>query len=58
MQDTELILDLPIVYHLLYHVRTRNSSDPIDKFTDLEPFQTLASELISPGIQITGGRSQ
>jgi hypothetical protein len=37
---------------LLYHVRTRNLSDPADKFTDWERFHSLASELISPRIQI------
>jgi hypothetical protein len=25
---------LPIVFHLLHHVRTRNTSDPVHKFTD------------------------
>jgi hypothetical protein len=37
---------LPIVLHLLDHVRTTNPSDPVDKFTDLEQFKNLASELI------------
>jgi hypothetical protein len=46
---------LPIIFHLLDHVRTRNLSDPVDKFTDLEQFQSLASELISPSIQINLG---
>jgi hypothetical protein len=43
---------LPIVFHLLDHIRTRNLSDPDDKFTDWERFQSLAFELISPWIQI------
>jgi hypothetical protein len=32
---------LQIVFHLLDHVRTRNSSDPVNKFTDWERFQNL-----------------
>jgi hypothetical protein len=40
---------LPIISHLLDHVRTRNLLEP-DKFTDWEQFQNLASELISPRI--------
>jgi hypothetical protein len=43
---------LPIVFHLLVHIRTRNHSDPVDKFTYSERFHRLASELISPKIQI------
>jgi hypothetical protein len=46
---------LPIIFHLLDHVRTRDLSDPVDKFTDLERFQILASELISPTIQSDSG---
>jgi hypothetical protein len=37
---------------LLYCVRTRNLSDPVDKFTGWERFQSLASEIISHRIQI------
>jgi hypothetical protein len=44
--------DLPVVFHLLDHIRTTNLSDSVDKFTHLERFQSLASELISPRIQI------
>jgi hypothetical protein len=43
---------LPIIFHLPNHVRTRNLLDPVDKFTDWEQFQSPASELISPKIQI------
>jgi hypothetical protein len=43
---------LPIVLHLMGHVRTRNLLNPVDKFTHWEWFQSLASELISLGIQI------
>jgi hypothetical protein len=47
-----------IIFHLLDHIRDRNLLDPVDKFTDWEQFQSLASELISPTIQInSGGRS-
>jgi hypothetical protein len=45
--------NLPITFHILYHVKIRNLSDPIEKFTDWERFQDLASELISPKIEIT-----
>jgi hypothetical protein len=47
------ILDLdhlPVIFHLLDHIRTRNYSDPVEKFIDWEWFQNLASELISPRI--------
>jgi hypothetical protein len=47
--------NIPIVFHLLDHVRTRNLLDPADKFTDWKWFQSLASELISPRIQINSG---
>jgi hypothetical protein len=43
---------LPIVFHMLNHIRTRNLSNPVDKFTDWEGFQSLVSELISPRSQI------
>jgi hypothetical protein len=43
---------LTVVFHLLDHIRTRNVSDPVDKFTDSERFQSLISELILPRIQI------
>jgi hypothetical protein len=43
---------LPIFFHFLDHTRTRNLSDSVDKFTNWEGFQSLASELISPKIQI------
>jgi hypothetical protein len=41
---------ITILFHILDHFRTRNSSDPVDKFLDLECL--LASELIPPRIQI------
>jgi hypothetical protein len=46
---------LPIVFHILDHVKFRNLSEPTEKFTDWDRFQNLASELISPKIQINSG---
>jgi hypothetical protein len=46
---------LPIVLHLLDHIRTKNLSNPVDKFTDFERFESIACELISPMIQIISG---
>jgi hypothetical protein len=43
---------LPIIFHIRDHFKIRNLSDPIEKFTDWDRFQSLASELISPKIQI------
>jgi hypothetical protein len=42
----------PIVFHLLDHVRTRNISEPVDKLTDWERFQSLSSKLVSPTLQM------
>jgi hypothetical protein len=46
---------LPIIFHTLCHVKIRNLSEPIEKFTDWDRFQRLASELISPRIQVNTG---
>jgi hypothetical protein len=46
---------LPILFHILDHVTTRNLSEPIKKFTDWERFQSLASDLVSPKIKINSG---
>jgi hypothetical protein len=46
---------LPIIFHILDHVRTKNVSAPLGKFTDWERFQSLASNLISPRIKINSG---
>jgi hypothetical protein len=46
---------LPIIFHILDHVKIRNLSDLIEKFTDWDRFQNLASELISPKIEIKLG---
>jgi hypothetical protein len=46
---------LPIIFHILDHVRTQNAKASLEKFTDLEQFQSLASNLISPRIEINSG---
>jgi hypothetical protein len=46
---------LPIIFHILDQVRTKNVSAPLEKFTDWEQFQNLASNLISPRIKINSG---
>jgi hypothetical protein len=46
---------LPILFHILDHVTSRNLSDPIEKFTDWEWFQSLASDLMSPRNQSNSG---
>jgi hypothetical protein len=43
---------LPIIFQILYHVEIMNFSEPIEKFIDCNRFQSLASELISPRIEI------
>jgi hypothetical protein len=48
---------LPIIFLTLDHAKIGNLSDPIEKFTDWDRFQSLASELISPRIEINSGRS-
>jgi hypothetical protein len=40
---------------ILYHVKIRNLSEPTETFTDWNHFQTLASELILPRIEINSG---
>jgi hypothetical protein len=35
---------LPIIFHVLDHVKIRNLSEFIEKFTDWDRFQSLASE--------------
>jgi hypothetical protein len=46
---------LPVIFHILDRVKIRNLLDPIEKFTDKYRFQSLASELISPTIEIKSG---
>jgi hypothetical protein len=43
---------LPIMSSILGPVTTRETLDPVEKLTAWELFQSLASELISPSIQI------
>jgi hypothetical protein len=47
--------NLPIIFHILDHFKIRNLSDPIEKLRDWDRFQSLASELISPKIEIKSG---
>jgi hypothetical protein len=44
--------NIPIVFYILDHVTIRNISEPIEKFKDWNRFQSLASELITPKIEI------
>jgi hypothetical protein len=46
---------LPIIFHILDHVRTKNVSAPFEKFTDWGRFQSLTSNLISPRLEINSG---
>jgi hypothetical protein len=43
---------LPTMFSILNPARTREASDPIEKLREWQVFQSLASELISPNIQI------
>jgi hypothetical protein len=43
---------LPIRFCILDHVKAREILDPVEKFTDWERFQSLASALVSPRIGI------
>jgi hypothetical protein len=43
---------LPMLFYMLDHVSTRDISAPIEIFTDWERFQNVASEIISPRVQI------
>jgi len=43
---------LPILFRMLDDVSTRDISAPVEIYTDWERFQSLASDLISPKIQI------
>jgi hypothetical protein len=46
---------LAIVFHILDHVRTTKISETTGKFTNWERYQNLASDLISPRIEIKSG---
>jgi hypothetical protein len=43
---------LPILFHILDQVGTRDTSAPAETHTDWERFRSLASDLISPKMQI------
>jgi hypothetical protein len=43
---------LLITFHILDHNKIRNLSEPIEKFTNWERFQSLASDLISRRLEI------
>jgi hypothetical protein len=43
------------VFYILEHVTTKKLSEPFKKFRDWERFQSLASNLILPGIEIKCG---
>jgi hypothetical protein len=46
---------LPTAFHILHHVRTKNLQEPFEKCTNWERFRSLASNLISPRIEINSG---
>jgi hypothetical protein len=46
---------LPIIFHILDHVITKQISKPLEKFTDWELFQSLASNLVLPRVEINLG---
>jgi hypothetical protein len=46
---------LPLVFHILDHVKIKNLSEATEKFTDWFRFQSLASELISRKVEINSG---
>jgi hypothetical protein len=46
---------LPIIFHILDHVKIRKLLETTEKFTDWERFQSLASDLISPRLEISMG---
>jgi hypothetical protein len=43
---------LPIKFHIMDRVKVRYSSEPIEKFTDWDRFQSLSSDLISLRLEI------
>jgi hypothetical protein len=42
----------PIIFHIIGHLVSKQILEPIEKFRDLEQFQSLASNLVSPAIEI------
>jgi len=45
----------PMFFHILDHVRTKGTLNRVEKFIELERFQSFASELTSLRIQIDSG---
>jgi hypothetical protein len=52
ISDILELYHLPIILHILDHIETKNLLEPVEKFTDWEWFQSLASDLMSPRIKI------
>jgi hypothetical protein len=46
---------LPIMFHILDHVRTKQNSKSFENFINCERFESLASNLISPRVEISSG---
>jgi hypothetical protein len=46
---------LPVIFHILDHIKIRNIREPIEKYRDWDRFQSLASELKSTKIEINSG---
>jgi hypothetical protein len=46
---------VPVVFHILDLITSNKLLEPLEKFTDWERFQSLASNLISPRIEINSG---
>jgi endonuclease/exonuclease/phosphatase family metal-dependent hydrolase len=46
---------LPIMFHILDHVKTKQISEPLEKFTNWERVQSLASNVISPRVEVNSG---
>jgi hypothetical protein len=55
--DILFLEHLPVVFHLLDHIKSRNFSDVVDKFTDWERLQSLACGIISRIIQTNSGKT-
>jgi hypothetical protein len=43
---------LPIMFCILDHIKAREILNPVEKFTDWERFQSLASALVSPSVEM------
>jgi hypothetical protein len=51
-QDITNSDQLPIMFRILDHIKVRDILDPVETFTDLERFQSLASSLVSLRVEI------